>query len=228
MIKELSMIDKNILDLASYIDHTALSPGVKEEGIHKLCQEAVYNNFFAVCINPVWVKPAKSFLKNSNVKLATVIGFPLGENTSMVKHYEAEEAINNGADELDMVINVSELKSCNTKYLQNEISSIVKLCSESVLLKVIIETDLLTLDEKILACKICIDSGASFVKTSTGFVKNGMGATIQDVSLIQSIVSEHGLKVKASGGIRDKQQALDLIKAGASRIGTSSGLVIIA
>ena len=163
-------------------------------------------------------KDAKKFLKNSNVKIVTVIGFPLGANTPEVKAFETKKAIEDGADEIDMVINVSKLKDKDYNYVKNDIEFVRHACPDNIL-KVILETDLLTKEEIKKACEICNDAKA-------GFVKNGLGAKVEDVELMYQTVSPFGLKVKASGGIRDSEKALALIKAGATRLGTSSGLKI--
>ena len=172
------------------------------------------------------MKSAKEFLKGSNVKVVTVIGFPLGATTSETKVFETKNAIENGADEIDMVINVSKLKDKDYDYVKNDVSSVKRACGEHNL-KVILETDLLTSDEIKKACELCIEAGADLVKTSTGFVKNGVGAKVEDVKLMSETVKPHGLKVKASGGIRDYEKAMAMIEAGADRLGTSSGIAIV-
>jgi len=169
---------------------------------------------------------AKDVLNNSEVKIVTVIGFPLGANCSEVKVYEAQKALQDGADEIDMVLNVSELKNKNYEYVKKDIEQVRAACPKNIL-KVIIETDLLTYDEIKKACEICIEAKADFVKTSTGFVKNGVGAKAEDVKLMYDTVNTFGLGVKASGGIRDAEKAELLIKNGASRLGTSSGVKIV-
>lgn len=213
------------MDISKYIEHTLLKQDATKDGLEKLFEEAIQNNFLGVCVNPCFVKDAKKFLKNSNVKIVTVIGFPLGANTPEVKAFETKKAIEDGADEIDMVINVSKLKDKDYDYVKNDIESVRHACPDNIL-KVILETDLLTKDEIKKACEICIDAKADLVKTSTGFVKNGVGAKVEDVELMYQTVSPFGLKVKASGGIRDSEKALALIKAGATRLGTSSGLKI--
>lgn len=213
------------MDISKYIEHTLLKQDATKDGLEKLFEEAIQNNFLGVCVNPCFVKDAKKFLKNSNVKIVTVIGFPLGANTPEVKAFEAKKAIEDGADEIDMVINVSKLKDKDYNYVKNDIESVRHACPDNIL-KVILETDLLTKEEIKKACEICIDAKADLVKTSTGFVKNGVGAKVEDVELMYQTVSPFGLKVKASGGIRDSEKALALIKAGATRLGTSSGLKI--
>ena len=213
------------MDISKYIEHTLLKQAATKDGLEKLFQEAIQNNFLGVCVNPCFGKDAKKFLKNSNVKIVTVIGFPLGANTPEVKAFETKKAIEDGADEIDMVINVSKLKDKDYNYVKNDIEFVRHACPDNIL-KVILETDLLTKEEIKKACEICIDAKADLVKTSTGFVKNGVGAKVEDVELMYQTVSPFGLKVKASGGIRDSEKALALIKAGATRLGTSSGLKI--
>lgn len=213
------------MDISKYIEHTLLKQDATKDGLEKLFEEAIQNKFLGVCVNPCFVKDAKKSLKNSNVKIVTVIGFPLGANTPEVKAFETKKAIEDGADEIDMVINVSKLKDKDYDYVKKDIESVRHACPDNIL-KVILETDLLTKDEIKKACEICIDAKADLVKTSTGFVKNGVGAKVEDVELMYQTVSPFGLKVKASGGIRDSEKALALIKAGATRLGTSSGLKI--
>ncbi len=209
-----------------YIEHTLLKQDATEQELIKLFDEAKEHNFLGVCINPCYVKFASDYLKNSGVKVVTVAGFPLGANKTEVKVFETKCAIADGADEIDTVINVTHLKDKKYDLIVNEIKQI-KEAAGSHNLKVILETDLLTKDEIKKACELCIEGGADFVKTSTGFVKNGVGAKEEDVKLMYETVASHGLKVKASGGIRDKQAAEKMIKAGASRLGTSSGVKIV-
>lgn len=213
-------------NLNKYIEHTLLKQDAKKSDLIKLFDEAKENKFFGVCVNPCYVKLAKENLKNSNVKIVTVIGFPLGANTTETKIFETINAIRDGADEIDMVINVTKLKDRENDFIVDEIKQIKTAC-QGHNLKVIIETDLLDKDEIKLACELCIKGGANFVKTSTGFVKNGVGAKADDVKLMYETVKDAGLKVKASGGIRDKQTAIEMIEAGASRLGTSSGVKIV-
>ena len=197
------------------------------EEVKKLLEEAIEYNFLGVCVNPVNVKFAKEYLKNTDIKVVTVIGFPLGQNTTEVKILETVDAVKNGADEIDMVLNCGKLKDKDFEYIIDEISKIKTAC-QGKKLKVILETDLLTSDEIKSSCQLCAKAGADFVKTSTGFVKNGVGAKVEDVKLMYETVSQMGLGVKASGGIRDKETALKMIEAGATRIGTSSGIKICA
>ena len=207
------------------IDHTVLKADTPLETIKRICDEAMEYGFASVCINPCHVAYCADYLKDSDVNVCTVIGFPLGANTSAVKAFETKDAIANGADEIDMVINAGRLKDKDYNYIVDEISKIKAFC-QGRNLKVILETDLLTKEEIKKACELCIQGGADFVKTSTGFVKNGVGAKEEDVKLMYETVKDAGLKVKASGGIRDKEAAIKMIEAGASRLGTSSGAKI--
>ena len=213
-------------NINSHIEHTLLKQDASEADLIKLFDEAKEYNFFGVCVNPCYVKLAKKHLADTNVKVVTVVGFPLGANATEVKVFEAQKAVSDGADEIDMVINVTKLKAKDKEFVTNEIKSIKKACAGHNL-KVIIETDLLNDEEIVLACEYCIEGGADFVKTSTGFVKNGVGAKAQDVALMYKTVKDAGLKVKASGGIRDKQTALLMLENGAQRLGTSSGVKIV-
>lgn len=213
------------MNISKYIEHTLLKQDATDSDLDRLFQEAKENDFLGVCINPCFVSKAKHALLGTNIKIVTVIGFPLGANRSDVKAFEAQKAVEDGADEIDMVLNVSKLKDKDYEYVKKDIDTVRKACPNNVL-KVILETDLLTKDEIKKACKICIEAKADLVKTSTGFVKNGEGAKVEDVELMHDTVSSHGLRVKASGGIRDAQKALALIHAGADRLGTSSGVKI--
>ncbi|MBE6451698.1 MAG: deoxyribose-phosphate aldolase [Alphaproteobacteria bacterium] len=213
-------------NLEKYIEHTLLKQDAAKEEFEKLYDEAKRYNFRGVCVNPLYVKQAKTYLKDTDVKVVTVVGFPLGANTSQVKAFEAQKALADGADEIDMVINVSAIKDNNWDFVLEDIKCVKNVCFNNVL-KVILETDLLTEDEIKKACEICVEAKADFVKTSTGFVKNGVGAKVKDVELMYKTVSPYGLKVKASGGIRDRQSALNMIKAGAYSLGTSSGVKIV-
>jgi deoxyribose-phosphate aldolase len=212
-----------IKNLARYIDHTLLRPEASLKDIEKLCAEARDHNFYAVCVNGSWVTQARHFLEGSDVKVATVVGFPLGATDSDTKRFETEAAIDNDAQEIDVVINIGRLKDGDDEYVLRELRDVVEAAAERPV-KVIIETCLLTSAEKIRACRIVLDAGAQFVKTSTGFSTGG--ATIADVKLIREIVGEK-FGVKAAGGIRDTQTALAMIEAGASRLGTSSGVAIV-
>ncbi len=213
-------------NLAPYIEHTLLKQNATLPEFEKLYEEAKKYNFRGVCVNPTYIKQAKEYLANTDVKIVTVIGFPLGANVSEVKAFETKKAINDGADEIDMVINVSAIKDNNWGYVSDDIKIVRNACPNNIL-KVILETDLLTKEEIKKACEVCVEAKADFVKTSTGFVKNGVGAKIEDVELMYQTVSPFGVKVKASGGIRDKNKALEMIRAGAYSLGTSSGVDIV-
>ena len=214
------------MELNKYIEHTLLKQDAAKDELLKLFEEAKKYNFKGVCVNPVNVKIAKKYLKDTDVKVVTVVGFPLGANISEVKAFETQRAIQDGADEIDMVINVSKLKDKDYDFVKKDIEAVKKACGNTAL-KVILETDLLTGDEIKKACELCVEAKADFVKTSTGFVKNGVGAKVEDVKLMAETVKPYGLGVKASGGIRDKQKALALVEAGADRLGTSSGVAIV-
>lgn len=213
-------------NLNKYVEHTLLKQDARKDDLIKLFEEAKEYKFLGVCINPCYVKLAKENLKDTDVKVVTVIGFPLGANTTETKIFETIQAVKDGADEIDMVINVTKVKDRETDFLVEEIKLIKSACGGKNL-KVIIETDLLTKDEIKYACECAIQGGADFVKTSTGFVKGGVGAKAEDVELMYNTVHSYGLQVKASGGIRDKESALAMIKAGATRLGTSSGVKIV-
>ena len=211
-------------DWASLIDHTLLKPEASESDIKKLCNEAMQFGFASVCVNPSWVKKAAEFLRGSNVPVCTVIGFPLGATLSDVKAYEARRSIFNGAREVDMVINIGALKSGDDCAVEDDIRAVAQAAHENnVLLKVIIETALLTDDEKIRACLAAKNAGADFVKTSTGFAKGG--ATADDVALMRRTVGR-SLGVKASGGVKGIDDARKMFEAGATRIGASVGVKI--
>lgn len=213
-------------NLNKYVEHTLLKQDARKADLIKLFEEAKEYKFLGVCVNPCYVKLAKENLKDTDVKVVTVIGFPLGANTTETKIFETIQAVKDGADEIDMVINVTKVKDRETGFLVEEIKLIKSACGGKNL-KVIIETDLLTKDEIKYACECAIQGGADFVKTSTGFVKGGVGAKAEDVELMYNTVHSYGLQVKASGGIRDKESALAMIKAGATRLGTSSGVKIV-
>lgn len=214
-------------NLNKHIEHTLLKQDAKLEDFIKLFNEAKEHQFLGVCINPAYVKLAKEHLKDSDVKVVTVIGFPLGASRSDVKAFETSKAVEDGADEIDMVINVTAIKNKDYNFVVNDIKAVKAACQDKPL-KVILETDLLEKDEIKKACELCIEAKADFVKTSTGFVKGGVGAKAEDVKLMYETVSPYGLKVKASGGIRDKEAALKMLEAGAERLGTSSGVKIVA
>ncbi|MCW5961255.1 MAG: deoxyribose-phosphate aldolase [Pyrinomonadaceae bacterium] len=211
-------------DWASLIDHTLLKPEASESDIKKLCNEAIQFGFASVCVNPTWVKRAAEFLKGSNVPVCTVIGFPLGATLPDVKAYEARRAIFNGAREVDMVINIGALKSGDDCAVEDDIRAVAEAAHENgILLKVIIETALLTDEEKVRACLASKNAGADFVKTSTGFSKGG--ATVEDVNLMRRTVGK-ALGVKASGGVKGIEDARKMFEAGATRIGASVGVKI--
>lgn len=209
--------------LNKYIDHTILKADATPSDIEKLCKEAIEYDFMSVCVNPAYVPMCSQLLKGSDVKVCTVIGFPLGMNLSETKAQEASLSIKMGAQEIDMVINVGMLKAHNDKYVEDEIRLIKHVCGDT-LLKVIIETCLLNDEEKVRACQLSMNAGADYVKTSTGFSKGG--ATVEDVALMRKTVGSK-LGVKASGGIHSYEEAIAMIEAGASRIGASSGIKIM-
>ena len=211
------------MKLNKYIDHTLLKQDATVEQIDRLLSEAKDYDFASVCVNPCWVAHAKSGLENTDVKVCTVVGFPLGAITSAVKAFETKEAIQNGADEIDMVINVGALKSENADLVESDIRAVVE-ASGDKLVKVIIEACLLTDEEKILACQLAQKAGADFVKTSTGFSTGG--ATLPDVKLMRQTVGPD-MGVKAAGGARSYADAVAFVEAGATRIGTSSGVAIL-
>ncbi|HKL95171.1 MAG TPA: deoxyribose-phosphate aldolase [Haploplasma sp.] len=211
------------MKLNKYIDHTKLGANVSLEQIDQLIKEAKQYDFKSVCVNPIWVKYAKEQLANSDVLVCTVIGFPHGTHTPLVKTQEALDAVINGADELDVVINVSALKQKQYDVILDELSGVV-IASGDRTVKVIIETCYLTKEEIVKACELSLEAGAAFVKTSTGFGTGG--ATVEDVKLMKETVKDAAL-VKASGGVRTNSDALTMIEAGASRIGTSNGVDIV-
>ncbi|MBW9173367.1 deoxyribose-phosphate aldolase [Clostridium estertheticum] len=211
------------MKISKYIDHTLLKPEATEKEILNIIEEAKTYDFASVCINPSWVKLAHDQLKDSNVNVCVVIGFPLGATSVNSKVYETKIAIEDGADEVDMVIAIGQLKSGNEDYVREEIRNIVKVAGNK-LVKVIIETCLLTEEEKVRACILAKEAGADFVKTSTGFSKGG--ATVHDVKLMRETVGAD-MGVKASGGIHTKEEMFDMIKNGASRIGASCGIELI-
>lgn len=214
-----------MINLNKYIEHTLLKQDATKVEVEKLLEEAKTYNFLGVCVNPVNIKFAKDYLKDTDIKVVTVIGFPLGQTTTESKVLETIDAVKCGADEIDMVLNVGKLKDNDYDYIFREVSAIKTACQGKAL-KVILETDLLNQEEIKTASLICAKAKADFVKTSTGFVKNGVGAKVEDVKLMYETVKDYGLGVKASGGVRDKETALKMIEAGATRIGTSSGVKI--
>ncbi len=212
--------------LAKLIDHTLLKPDATKDDINRLCEEAKKYGFWSVCVNPAYVSLATEILAETDVKVCSVVGFPLGANAPEVKALEAERAVNDGASEIDMVINIGALKSRDYELVEEDIRKVVERAKarRDTVVKVIIEAGLLTEDEKVLACRLVKESGADFVKTSTGL--NAPGATVEDIKLMRSVVgSDFG--VKASGGIRTYRDAAKFVEAGANRIGTSSGIAII-
>ncbi|CYY19960.1 deoxyribose-phosphate aldolase [Streptococcus suis] len=211
------------MKLNKYIDHTILKPETTQEQVEKILAEAKEYDFASVCVNPTWVALAAESLKDSDVKVCTVIGFPLGANTPAVKAFETKDAISNGADEIDMVINIGALKTGNYDLVLEDIKAVVA-ASGDKLVKVIIEACLLTDDEKVKACQLSQEAGADYVKTSTGFSTGG--ATVADVALMRKTV-DPDMGVKASGGARSYEDAIAFIEAGASRIGASSGVAIM-
>ncbi|PFH91955.1 deoxyribose-phosphate aldolase [Bacillus sp. AFS088145] len=212
------------MNYAKLVDHTLLRADAKREEIAKLAEEAKEFSFASVCINPTWVSYASELLKDSSVKVCTVIGFPLGANTPEVKAFETTNAIENGAEEVDMVINISALKEKNDELVERDIRAVVEAAKGKALVKVIIETCLLTDEEKVRACELSVKAGADFVKTSTGFSTGG--ATVEDVALMRKTVGEN-VGVKASGGVRNLKDVENVVTAGANRIGTSSGVKIV-
>ena len=211
------------MELNKYIDHTILKASASQKDIEKLCAEATEHKFYSVCVNGCHVKDAKKYLEGTDVKVAAVVGFPLGAMTTAAKVFEAKEAIENGASEIDMVINVAKLQDGEYGYVEEEIRQIKEAIGKNVL-KVIIETCYLSDEEKVKACELSLKAKADFVKTSTGFGTGG--ATFEDVKLMKSVVGNNA-KVKASGGVKDKETAEKYVELGAERLGTSSGIEII-
>ena len=210
--------------IQKYIDHTLLKPEATAEQIKKVCTEAKQYGFASVCINPYYTALVSKELKGTDVKTCTVIGFPLGANTKEVKAFETKQAIEDGAQEVDMVINIGALKDKRYDVVKEDIKAVVDAANDKALVKVIIETCLLTQEEKIKACELSKEAGADFVKTSTGFSTGG--AVKEDVLLMKKTVGEK-LGIKASGGVRDYKKAMEMIDAGASRIGASAGIKIV-
>lgn len=212
------------MNFNKFIDHTALKADTDIKQIEKLCAEAKEYDFFSVCVNSYYVKKAAALLSGSSVKVCTVVGFPLGASTMEIKRFEAMKAVAEGAKEIDMVINVSAIKSQDWQYVLDDMSSLAQVThQQGALLKVILETALLTNEEKKKACELAVKANVDFVKTSTGF--STAGATVEDVKLMRSIVGSMG--VKASGGIRDAETAKKMIEAGATRLGTSASVEIV-
>ena len=211
------------MGLNKYIDHTILKATASSVDVQKLCAEAIEHEFYSVCVNGCYVADAKHLLQGTDVKVAAVVGFPLGAMTTAAKVFEAKEAVENGASEIDMVINIAKLKDGEFEFVENEIRQIKEAIGDNVL-KVIIETCYLTDEEKVKACELSLAAKADFVKTSTGFGTGG--ATYEDVKLMKSVVGNNA-KVKASGGVRDKETAQKYVDLGAERLGTSSGIDIV-
>ena len=213
------------MELNKFIDHTLLRPDASPKEIEQLCLEAKQCNFASVCVNPCYVSLSAKLLSGSDVKVCTVIGFPLGQMTTKIKCAEALDAIENGAHEIDMVLNIGALKDHNLSYVTDEIKQVKEICHKhQAILKVIIETCVLSEENKIDACKCVSEAQADFIKTSTGFSTGG--ATVNDVQLMKKHIAPE-VKIKASGGIRSKEDAIKLIEAGASRLGTSHGVELI-
>ncbi|QQZ10819.1 deoxyribose-phosphate aldolase [Heyndrickxia vini] len=211
-------------NIAKMIDHTLLKPEATQQQIQTLCEEAKEYSFASVCVNPAWVALAAEKLKGTDVKVCTVIGFPLGATTSETKAFETKNAIDNGATEVDMVINIGALKSGDYDLVEKDIRAVTSAAQGKALTKVIIETCLLTEEEKVRACELSVKAGADYVKTSTGFSTGG--ATVEDIALMRKTVGpDKG--VKASGGVRSPEDAQNMINAGATRIGASSGVKIV-
>ena len=210
--------------LASLIDHTLLKPDATREEVEQLCREAAQFCFASVCVNPNWVSLCREMLRTSGVKVCTVIGFPLGAHVPDVKAYETRRAVEQGAEEVDMVINVGALKSKDYALVEQDIHSVVQAAGKGVIVKVILETSLLTRDEKLMGCSLSKAAGADYVKTSTGFA--GGGATVEDVQLMRETVGPE-MGVKASGGVRTRSDAEAMVAAGATRLGASAGVKIV-
>ncbi len=211
-------------DLARYIDHTLLKPEATKEQVDVLCDEAAKHHFYSVCVNSSWVEHCARRLGGTGVKICAVVGFPLGAMDSRAKSFEARTAIANGADEIDMVMNVGAMKAKDLKTVREDMLAVRRACRTGIVLKVILETCMLTDEEKVLACQTAKDVGADFVKTSTGF--NKTGATVADVTLMRRTVGP-SMGVKAAGGVRSFEDAVQMIRAGATRLGTSSGVLLV-
>ncbi|MDQ0858326.1 deoxyribose-phosphate aldolase [Bacillus sp. V2I10] len=212
------------VNIGNMIDHTALKPETTKSQIETLCAEAKEYKFASVCVNPTWIETAAALLKETDVKVCTVIGFPLGATTVETKAFETKDAIAKGATEVDMVINIGALKDKNDELVERDIRAVVDAAKGKALTKVIIESSLLTEEEKVRACELSVKAGADFVKTSTGFSTGG--ATVEDIALMRKTVGPD-LGVKASGGVRDRAGALAMVEAGATRIGASAGISIV-
>lgn len=212
------------MELNRMIDHTVLKADSKKEDVLRIIEEAKANHFYSVCINPTWVSLAAKELAGTDIQVCTVIGFPLGANTSATKAFETKDAISNGATEVDMVINIGALKDGDDETVQKDIEAVVKAADKKALVKVIIETALLTKEEIARVCSLAKASGADFVKTSTGF--STAGAKVEDVRLMRETVGDT-MGVKASGGIHNAKEAQAMVEAGASRLGTSASIAIV-
>lgn len=227
-VKNIKIVMENkqtVIDLAPYIEQTLLRPDVTKDDIQNLCLKAIDHKFYGVCIPPYYVRFAREIVKENSLKIVTVVGFPMGYQTVMSKVEEAKRAIQDGADEIDMVMNIAAFKSGEYNYVTEELENLITICRlKSKPLKVIIETGLLNEDEIRKICEICTEVKIDFIKTSTGF--NGEGAKLEHIKLLRKILPEK-IKIKASGGIRQKKFAEKLIKAGAIRIGTSSGEMLV-
>ncbi|AKQ47407.1 deoxyribose-phosphate aldolase [Rufibacter radiotolerans] len=211
--------------LAPYIDHTVLRPDTTQAMVEQLCQEAAQHHFAAVCVPPCFVKQAVAALQDTGVQIATVVGFPLGYQLAKVKFFEAHQALTEGATEIDVVMNIAAFKSGKHDEVMSELQELSTLCHfKNAILKVIIETALLSPEEIVQVCNLCVEAEADFVKTSTGFAASG--AKVEDILLMRSTLPAH-IRIKASGGIKTKDAALALVKAGADRIGTSSGVSLL-
>jgi len=211
-------------EIAKIIDHTLLKADAKKDEIEKLCAEAKQYEFASVCVNPAWIQFSSELLRGTPVKVCTVIGFPLGATTTETKAFETKDAIEKGAQEVDMVINIGALKSGDVETVSRDINAVTAAAKGKALTKVIIETSLLTEEEKVKACQLAVEAGADYVKTSTGFSTGG--ATIEDIALMRKTVGP-SVGVKASGGVRTVEDAEAMIRAGATRIGASSGVKIV-
>lgn len=212
------------MDIAKYIDHTLLKADATKSQIETLCEEAKDYRFCSVCVNPTWVSLAANLLKETDVKVCTVIGFPLGATTAESKAFETVNAIHNGAKEIDMVINIGALRGGDLETVKKDIEAVVNAAKNQAIVKIIIETSLLTDEEIVTACRLSVEAGANFVKTSTGFSTGG--ATVRDIKLMRQTVGPN-IGVKASGGVRTASDAKAMIEAGATRIGASSGVNIV-
>ncbi|AIK36175.1 MULTISPECIES: deoxyribose-phosphate aldolase [Bacillus] len=212
------------MNYAKLIDHTLLKPDTKKAAIVTLCEEAKKHDFASVCVNPTWVETAAELLKGTDVKVCTVIGFPLGANTPETKAFETQDAIAKGATEVDMVINIGALKDKNDELVERDVRAVVEAAKGKALVKIIIETCLLTEEEKVRACELSVKAGVDFVKTSTGFSTGG--ATVEDVALMRKTVGPE-IGVKASGGVRNGEDMDAMVEAGATRIGTSAGVALV-